>query len=446
MDYDEIKESLQRCRNIIYSSTFESFVKNLNNSICEQYPKEQCYEDILKCCIFNSYSVSDFIKYVLDSDDQKDIDIIMKNLNLVKPEYLLGIILELNKEPKWKETLKQTLRSGIVKTYNTSTASIILDVLLLEDDGAKLVVERFEDFFANGYDLDILTRMMERAKLPEQKILENRIKILNHSYGENIIKFVKWFREKGVYNDNDISLQNFVRNLHSDIKDEPSLKIIETLYKELMDKQGILITDIDILNPGEFCKVYKIGSFLLKIGDTRETKTIPYHRRILQPIVRQDTNPNNENNLYIEIQNVVDNNWYIGKSEEEIEEELYQIYKEMRKDGIVWTDLKKENVGRLIKPNRTNYYTETLVGDINDEKSLRVVETELEVNDEAVGIIERKQEDCLQSGDLVILDSDYIFKAEDIDLEEDLKLRTRPKYIKYELRYRYELEKQKEER
>ena len=27
--------------NIIVSS----FVKNLNNSICEQYPKEQCYED-----------------------------------------------------------------------------------------------------------------------------------------------------------------------------------------------------------------------------------------------------------------------------------------------------------------------------------------------------------------------------------------------------------------
>ena len=108
--------------------------------------------------------------------------------------------------------------------------------------------------------------------------------------------------------------------------------------------------------------------------------------------------------------------------------------------------LKKENIGRLIKPNRTNYYTETLEGNIEDEKTLRIVTKELEVSDDAVGIVDRKLEKCLEPGELVILDSDFIFRVEDIDFENEMKQLPPARYIRLEQRYRYEIAQEKEER
>ena len=107
----------------------------------------------------------------------------------------------------------------------------------------------------------------------------------------------------------------------------------------------------------------------------------------------------------------------------------------MRKFGIVWTDIKKENVGRLIRPNRTNYYSEELEGKLEDEKTLRVAERELQVSDNSVGIFERRIEECLQPGELVILDTDYIFKEEEIDIKEDETRFESLKYIMFEKRY-----------
>ena len=36
------------------------------------------------------------------------------------------------------------------------------------------------------------------------------------------------------------------------------------------------------------------------------------------------------------------------------------IYCELRDKNIVWTDVKKENVGRLLKPNKENFEIEVL--------------------------------------------------------------------------------------
>ena len=285
---------------------------------------------------------------------------------------------------------------------------------------------------------------MQRAGIPKEKILSNKKKILKNSYGDNLVSFIKWFKYEGIFNESDITLKEFIKQLYNNIEDAPTLKMLEVFYERILTKQNLDISDVEVLKGGEYSKAYRLGGFVLKIGETRETKTIPYHRRILQPLLRQDTNPNNENNLYIEIQNVVDNNWYVGMTEKEIDEELYKIYKEMREDRIIWTDVKRKNVGRLIKPNRTNYYTDILEGDINAENSLEVVQKELEVSNNSVGIINRKQEDCLKSGELVILDTDMIFKVEDINFDKEMKTNCPPPFIKFEQRYRYELQQSKE--
>ena len=433
-DYDN--DSLRRCYNIIMEyGGIEEFLKRIEETVNDSYPKEQCYKDILKNSTYNSYTVQDFIRYIILSNNKEDIEIIVSGLEDADPMMFRELIQYLSTDKKCKEFLKTEIKKGLIGKLDLAKTVPLYNFLNREEDGKQIIEERFEDFLCTSCDFKLVNEIINEIGIPEERVIKSKTKILENAQGENIISFIKWLDERGVLSDGDISLEDFTKALHSDIDDETTLKMIEIIYSELMRKQNLSIKDIEILGRGAYSRSYKIGQFIFKIGDIRQTEAIPYHRRILQPIIRQDVTYDYEKELYIEIQNEVDNKWYENMTIGEIEEELYRIYKEMREDGVVWTDIKKENVGRLIRPNKTNYYTETLEGDIKDEKTLKTVEKELQVNDDSVGIFERKTEECLQPGELVILDTDYIFKEEDINIREDMKMRIRPQYIKFEKRY-----------
>lgn len=440
-DYDN--DSLRRCYSIIMEfGGIEQFLKRIDETVNDSYPKEQCYKDILENSNYNNYAVQDFIRYIILSDNKEDIDIIVRNLEAVDPMMFRELIQYLSTDKKCKEFLKKEIKKGLIGKLDLAKTVPLYNFLNREEDGKKIIAEKFEDFLSTSCDFKLVNEILNEIGIPEERVIKSKTKILENAQGENIILFIKWFNERGVLSDRDISLEDFTKALHSDIDDETTLKMIEIIYSELISKQNLGIKDIEILGRGSYSSSYKIGQFIFKIGDIRQTEAIPYHRRILQPIIRQDVTYDYEKELYIEIQNEVDNKWYENMTVGEIEEELYTIYKEMREDGIAWTDIKKENVGRLIRPNKTNYYTETLEGDVKDKKTLKTVERELQVNDDSVGIFERKTEECLQPGELVILDTDYIFKEEDIDIEEDMKMRIRPKYMRFEQRYIKEKEEE----
>ena len=77
----------------------------------------------------------------------------------------------------------------------------------------------------------------------------------------------------------------------------------------------------------------------------------------------------------------------------------YLIYKELRDDGIIWLDAKKENLGRLEKDNISHF------------------SKPLYVKNETVGYISEtlKQDTPLQKGELVIIDTDFLFREEDFN-------------------------------
>lgn len=438
---EEIYNSFERCKNIIYVSSFQEFINSVNEALNENYTKEQCYTDILKTSVLTWRYLVDFVKYILETKNEEDIEILIKNLDIVLPENL-AYLFENIEQKELQEPLKKCLKKGIINYYNPD----IIEILLSDEEGKRLVKERYADFFHSGYDIRLLKGLMENVQIPEEEILEKRKEILKNSYGENLDSFIKWFKEKEVFDDTDISLEDFIKQTYNNINDITTLKMLEIFYKRFMEKQNIKIGDIELIGKGEYSKSYKIGGFVLKMGEERINDKIPYHRRILQPLLRQNTNPNSDNNFYIEIQNVVHNKWYENMTYEEQEEELYKIYKELRDSGIVWTDIKKENIGRLIKPNKSNYTSEVLKGNIDDEKTLEVKQEELSVSEYAIGFINKKDEPCLQPGELVILDTDMIFRLEDIDIEADRKRYQQPRYLRYENRYLYELQKSGETR
>ena len=482
MDINETRERLGRCRELLESHNIEDIKRKIEKAINANYTREKCYQDILACSVFYWSMVKEFIINEIKSNNG---EIVIRNLNFLEPdclnnlirsdEEILEIVIQnftkifpslgenskinligiLEKNPEGKEILYKQIESGEIENYDYDSRNIIIQSALKENKGIQIITDNFKKVFNNGMTFEMLKILIKKG-IPEEKVIENKEAILKNAVKEDVILFIDWFCNKKAFQDTDISLDDFVRQLHIDIKDPINIKMIETVYKELLEKQKLSVKDIKLLGQGENCKVFKVGKFVFKLGKTRNTIQIPYHRRILQPLIRQETNPegknNEQNNMFIEIQEEVDKKWYKDMEEDQIEEELYKIYKEMRKDGIVWTDIKKENVGRLTRPNKPIYMEDALEGNVDDENSLKVEKKPLEFSDFATSIEDRVEEKCLQTGELVIIDTDFIFKEADNkdgienEINKDLMAqRGLSQYAKFELRYRYEM-KEKEEK
>ncbi len=183
--------------------------------------------------------------------------------------------------------------------------------------------------------------------------------------------------------------------------------IVGTIINELVDATNenttdnnnrTSIEDFKKIGDGGYCNVYQVGNYVLKLGAQREDLNIPNHRRILQPLLRGRI-IGSLSNKYIEVQNLVDKNWFKKMDNDDVYEILYQIYSELRDSDLVWYDIKPENVGKLRKANRSNLIFMDIDG---KKKNIRPV-------GEATGMIgELPKEDVLRKGDYVIIDTDYI--------------------------------------
>lgn len=108
-----------------------------------------------------------------------------------------------------------------------------------------------------------------------------------------------------------------------------------------------------------------MGNYVFKFGKGKILGELFQYKRIIQPLLRKNIPENfeelleaeelsSDNILAIEIQPLTDKNWYEGLTEIEIEEKLYLIFKELMDSGILWTDIKAENVGRMKMFNSEN--------------------------------------------------------------------------------------------
>ena len=169
------------------------------------------------------------------------------------------------------------------------------------------------------------------------------------------------------------------------------------MLDELLHSENCRYSDINSVTSGGYSQVYKIGNKILKVGKPRASYSIPNHRRLLQPLIRTNLIDEENNNIpiaCIEIQDGVDLSETISK------EELYYIYKELREDGIIWSDAKIGNIGKLRRDN-----VPTLEGE------------RMDVAPNSVGFINEKNDSELSTGDWVIIDSDFVYREDDPNLD-----------------------------
>ena len=134
-------------------------------------------------------------------------------------------------------------------------------------------------------------------------------------------------------------------------------KISETLkllLQDILKNENEKPTNIKRVGQGSYAVAFSIGTKVIKIGLPPRTYKIPRNcKRFLQPILRFEhdfIDEKGENyNITFNVSEKCD------MSGQPTIEQLYQVYKDIRDCGMIWTDARFSNVGKLIEDNTIHY-------------------------------------------------------------------------------------------
>ncbi len=203
----------------------------------------------------------------------------------------------------------------------------------------------------------------------------------------------------------DTHLDEIVSEVSEHSRDSLTLKMIT---QELMEHEGVKPSEIEYASKGGFGRVFKIGDKVLKYGRKAHNAELPYNSELfLQPLLRQTLNGSD----FVEIYEQVD----VGGSRED----MYQLYKALREQGLIWTDIKPGNFGRLRKENKIHF-------DGIDS-----------VHHRAVGFREDREIPIAQPGDFVLIDLDFVF-LEGTEYEIPQEGTARDNFYEFSARYKRE--------
>ncbi len=213
---------------------------------------------------------------------------------------------------------------------------------------------------------------------------------------------------------------------------QTSFETIWLMIDEIARYQGLDFTDIEELegSEGSYSKVYRLGTKIIKIGNTLRTQNIPQNcKRFLQPLVRFEFDVKRDgegsfDRITFQMMEECDRGTVS-------EEDLYNVYRDIRDCGMVWTDCAPRNLGRLRKPNVV--YLPSIKRKGQDKTG---------VHHTNVGFAkEPKKLEILPAGEFVVLDLDYVFPEDKV---EKIPNSARFFYERLEARYQEELKKRKE--
>lgn len=166
----------------------------------------------------------------------------------------------------------------------------------------------------------------------------------------------------------------------------------EFVYLVIMDiinNEDISYDDIKVIGKGNFSRVIKIGTKVVKIGSKRSVERFSNNGYMNAMLLRHKVDISKKLSLIIEVNELVDTNIIVT------EDDLYQLYKKIRDLHLIWLDVKEENVGRLIRDNKI-YWRDKLF-----------------ISDEVLGLDSFVGDSMLKKGELVIIDNDLIFREDD---------------------------------
>lgn len=260
-----------------------------------------------------------------------------------KKEY----INKLCKTPEGENIKKILENKGI---YNLECGQEIIDALMQSQDGKKVIENNFKAIVKlliideNFYDF------IEQFIKTEVDFINNNIYVILKEMDNNQIPILLNFLPKQIRNELFENNKYIVlMNKEKIINDETFLillknglnSFIKLLLEELSNGKPI-----KKLGRGVFSEVLETNGYIIKIGEERAEYNVPYHPKILQPLLKaRGINLIGESKYVIEVQNECNT---IGAT-------IYQAEKLRRKleeSGIQWYDAHYKNIGKLKVPNK----------------------------------------------------------------------------------------------
>ncbi len=431
-------------------SEFKKLITNFEK-IKENYDEENyssfydgCFNDLNKFInnkISNPLFKNRNIKYIVDHFDeilpyinQSNLDIIMIHLKefIKYPNFKSKFIQGLEKYP-YKEELELLFYNVWVclnendDIYNKFVDKEIIDELIKLDIDSKT----YGDLLNRANEINqkiFLNELIKNKKNIYYGSIEykgNNKKIIIDNIDEylegspnlyNLLNFVKedetaTKKVKDYIDKNEDQAINSIftetENLVK-IKDGTIKEVISLIIKDVLKNENVKLSDIKY-NGGGFSRILLVGDKVIKLG-SRATKTFPNNPYIVAPLLRRDLESNDEK-CFIEVTERVDTNEIVTN------EELYQLFKNIRDIGLVWTDVKPTNVGRLNKENIIHW------------------RDNINPSNETLGLDNNRENFILNEGDLVILDADFIFDENDPNIQHT---NNKPLFDKLESRYQKE--------
>jgi len=146
----------------------------------------------------------------------------------------------------------------------------------------------------------------------------------------------------GVYEKDLLQLIENCMNIQ-DVQSYEKTKI-QLILKFFEENNINTLDNITCIGTGTYSTVFKVNKFVIKIGLAKARKKIIESPNVAKEFIRLNIKfVTSKMTIVIgfEIQ------LFVQKYEKKSEEDLYQLYCSLRKENLIWTDVKYENVGIL---------------------------------------------------------------------------------------------------
>lgn len=174
---------------------------------------------------------------------------------------------------------------------------------------------------------NLTEKIIEKSKINEKIITDQLIEISANEFNKYFYKHL-------------IEINNNKLNILKEV--------FYMIIAEISQNENTEIANLEYIDKGAFSNVYCLGNKIIKIGIKRITPTFPNNPYIIKPLLRRKFEIGYNAYIFIEICEKIKTNCCN-------EEDMYEMYKNLRNLGLIWNDPKVSNIGKLIKDNKIHW-------------------------------------------------------------------------------------------
>ena len=287
---------------------------------------------------------------------------LMENASIIAKTYSDNEVLDMSKDLSYEDRMKFDYKIKCIKnstSYQENFVSLYhkkeFIKKLVSNDELEYIVKNFNKIIQISADL--VDTPLSYLKRNENKISKEKLDKIEER------------------------IANCTSMYYPNNKEEDRARLKDVLCKAAR-LEGTNLLDLRNHDYGCYSKVFKLNNKIIKVGFRRECPEIPENNRILIPYFKGNIGPD-----FVEVTD------YVPSIGNVTDEELYEVYKDIRDLGLIWMDVGKDNLAKVSSDIITANYERRK--DLTNKGIIKNPNLVYEIND------------------VLIIDLDHIYKEDD---------------------------------